>query len=158
MTLDDLVANLERVTAGSRELDDAVWAIAVNGYEVRWREGRRPEFRVPACGCRASAEGGAKHEPDGSHWQAFELGNGGPGYTQDIGAAFKIMPSDWAYEIYHDDPRFMGDRRAYCIFAHPKGRDPQNPRSPRAMVSHDNLAVALCIAALKAIAANQERA
>lgn len=127
MTLSDLITRLEQATAGSRELDAAIWTM------------HDPEVfgHVQRIALALNRESLAR--------QTSHIEMRSPHYTTSLDAALMLVPEGMTYQLWGAELP-LRSRPGAAIFAPGAGQSMPGLR----MYSAPTLALALCIAALKA--------
>jgi hypothetical protein len=140
MTRDDLLAALKAATEPSRELDAEI-AVSVLGGEIVWKQANYTMELYPARKYLSSAHiKGYGLEP------ILE-------YTSSIDAAMTLVPEGWNYEMHGE---IFGKPLVFLrtTAKHPKFCKKDDPGTIQ--IHTATLALALCIAALLAAAAEKE--
>lgn len=141
-----LLADLERATDGSRDLSDQVLLAA------GWRVERPRDCGVKdqsgdcfGCGNKVPAKGECAVPQSNWNWTPRNR----PNVTENLQDALLLVPEGWSYQIIGPDP-LLERGQPHCILGLPGTHEvvARGATSP----------LALCIASLRAIAAEKERA
>lgn len=151
MTLDELIAALEKATGPDRELDVAIHLEATKDRENIASKIIRSEVTVEKWEIGYG----------GIYWQTKSGSGNWPikFYTSSIDAAMTLVPKGWLLSEFgqnHPEFKSVADREWFAGVMGPVSWAPPEPGAPDEPVydhangTHDIHAIALCIAALRA--------
>ena len=138
--LEDLIARLEAAQEGNRELDARIWA-AVEGKGQPFVTVGPPTYDPPRYFCNPHPE---------INWIGYDLLHMARYYTTSLDAALTLVPDDWTCWELGSRANKMQFRAELSRLEHATAQEEfvwaRAPTAP----------LALCIAALKARAANEK--